>query len=122
MKSQEDGSLQFELHDMDIVDLCNSGAEYEEVKGGNGHEIKSATLAVINDLETRFPKLDVVTGFCIMDPKFWRLHGLKDMRSGRKELGIFLDHFGAEKTVGCQVHSSIVESEPASRNWRILEA
>ena len=55
----------------------------------------------------------MVTGFCIIDPKFWRLHGLKDTRSGRKELEILLDHFGAEKTVGCQVHLPIVDSEAA---------
>ena len=27
---------------------------------------------------------------------------------------ILLDHFGVEKTVGCQVHSSIVDSEAAN--------
>ena len=95
-KLQDDGSVQLELHDMDIVDLCNSGAEYEEVKGGIGHEIKSAPLAVIGDLETRFPKLDVMTGFCIIDIVFWRLHGLKDIRRSRKELEILLDYFAAE--------------------------
>ena len=98
---------------MDIVDLCGSGAEYEEIKGGIRLEIKSAALAIIGDLETRFLKLDVVTGFCIMDPKFWRLHGFRDTRSGRKELEILLDHFDVEKTVGCQVHSPIVDSEAA---------
>ena len=48
-----------------------------------------------------------------MDPKFWRLHGLKDTRSDRKELEILLDHFGVEKSVGCQVHLPIVDSEAA---------
>ena len=113
VKLKDDGSVQLELPDMDIVDICDSGAEYEEIKGRICHEIKSAALAIISDLETRFPKLDVVTGFCIMDPKFWRQHGLKDTRSGRKELEILLDHFGVDKTVGCQVHSPIVDSEAA---------
>ena len=101
VKLQDDKSVQLELLDMDIVNLCNSGAKYKEIKGGIRHEIKSAALAIIGDLETRFPKLDVVIGFCIMDPKFWRLHGLKDTHSGRKELEILLDHFGVEKNVGC---------------------
>ena len=57
LKLQYDGSVQLELHDMDIVDLCDFGAEYEEVKGGIGHEIKSATLAVIDDSETRVQNL-----------------------------------------------------------------
>ena len=48
-----------------------------------------------------------------MDPKFWRLHGLKDTRNGQKELEVLLDYFGAEKTVGCQVHLPIVDSEVA---------
>ena len=63
MKLQDDGSVQLELPDMDIVDLCNSSAEYEEIKGGIRHEIKSTALAIIGDSETRFPKLDVVIGF-----------------------------------------------------------
>ena len=52
MKSQDDGSVQLELYDLDIVDVCDSSAEYKEMKGGDHHEIKSATLAIINDLET----------------------------------------------------------------------
>ena len=113
VKLQDDGSVQLELPDMDIVDLCDSGAEYEEIKGGIRHGIKSVALVIIGDLETRFPKLDVETGFCIIDPKFWRLHGLKDTRSGRKKLEILLDHFGVEKIVWCQMHLLIVDTEVA---------
>ena len=100
-KYKDDGSVKIEIQDMEIVDLCDSGAEYEEVKGGICHEIKSAALLVIDDLETRFRKLDVMTGFCIIDLKFCTLHGLEDTPRGWKELEIFLDHIGVEKTVGC---------------------
>ena len=48
-----------------------------------------------------------------MDPKVWRLQGIKDTRNGRKELEILLDHFGVEKIARCQVHLPIVESEAA---------
>ena len=65
MKSQDGGNVQLELHDMDIIDLCDCGAEYEEIKGGIRHEIRSVPLAVIGDLETRFPKLDVVQDFAL---------------------------------------------------------
>ena len=101
MKLQDDGSVKLKLHDMDIVVLCNSGAKYREVKGGIRHEIRSAAFPVVSDLATRFPKFDWVTGFCVMDPKFWRLHELKGTYHGRKELEILLDHFDVENTVGC---------------------
>ena len=46
------GAFNLSFHDMEIVDPCDCSAEYEKIKGGNRHKIRSTALAAIGDLET----------------------------------------------------------------------
>ena len=84
-------------------------------------DIYRYSSSVVEEIKNRFPNVELIDSFKILNPREWNLTNDNISSYGRKELSVLLEHFGKEKESNDKYFNPLIKKNECQDEWMIYK-